>query len=160
MNLYHGSTQEVTHPVLSKCRKMTDFGQGFYTTTHFEQSEKWAVIKKNRQKTDRAIVSVFEVKDNLLNDEKYKIHHFEKATKKWLDFVVSNRRGIENEIFDMVMGPVANDTLYATILLYEQGILTAEATIQQLNAYLLFDQLSFHSQTAIAELKFVKSIIV
>jgi hypothetical protein len=37
-----------------------------------------------------------------------------------------------SEPYDMVMGPVANDSLYATLLLYEQGVLSVEATIAQL----------------------------
>lgn len=57
----------------------------------------------------------------------------------------------------MVMGPVANDKLYATLLLYEQGTLTAGATIEQLKTHALFDQLSFHSTEALKELRFLSS---
>ena len=54
------------------------------------------------------------------------------------------------------MGPVANDALYATILLYEQGVITSDAAIEQLKTHTLFDQLSFHSEKALENLKFEK----
>lgn len=39
MRLYHGSVVEVRKPNLHFCRKKTDFGKGFYTTTQKEQAE-------------------------------------------------------------------------------------------------------------------------
>jgi hypothetical protein len=83
---------------------------------------------------------------------------FTKADKVWLDFVYSNRKAIKSKQYDIVFGPVANDRLFATITLYEQGILTAEAAIEQLKSYLLFDQISFNSQKVIDFLKYNGSI--
>ena len=156
MKLYHGSIIGVEMPDLQKCRSLTDFGKGFYTTTNFEQAKQWAKIKQNRSKAENQIVSVFEFDERLLYSEYYKVRYFEKATKEWLEFVTKNRRGIKTEKYDLVMGPVANDALYATILLYEQKIITAETAIEQLKTHTLFDQLSFHSQKAIKKLKFIK----
>jgi len=154
MKLYHGSIVGVEKPDLQKCRLATDFGQGFYTTTSFEQAEKWAKIKQKRSKVKTANVTEFEFDEGLLYSANYKVRHFEKATKEWLEFVISNRRGINTETFDLVMGPVANDALFATILLYEQNVISADAAIEQLKAHSLFDQLSFHSEKALGNLKF------
>ena len=60
----------------------------------------------------------------------------------------------------MVMGPVANDRLYLTINMYENGELSEEAAIIQLKSYKLFDQLSFHKAYALRLLRFVESISV
>jgi hypothetical protein len=161
MKLYHGSTVGVETPDLHKCRPNTDFGQAFYTTTSFEQSAQWAKIKQHRINAARAVVSEFEIDDNILRTGEYKVRYFEKATKAWLEFVIHNRRGVDSkEKYDFIMGPVANDTLYATILLYEQGILTADAAIEQLKTHTLFDQLSLHTAKALANLKYVKTIIL
>lgn len=160
MKVYHGSTQQVKHPSLTKCRKATDFGRGFYTTTNLEQASKWAKLKMNRAQTEIAIVSIFEIPDNLIQDENFKTKHFNGATKEWLEFVANNRKNIETEEFDLIMGPVANDSLYATLSLYEQNILSAEAAIEQLKTHKLFNQLSFHSKKAIQELKFLETIIL
>ena len=109
---------------------------------------------------ERAVVSVFEIDDALLNNPSYNVLYFNGATAEWLDFVVGNRRGDVQHDFDLVMGPVANDKLYATIALYENGVLDASAAIEQLNSHQLFDQLSFHSAVACGLLRFVEAFEV
>jgi hypothetical protein len=160
MKLYHGSTVDVEKPDLQKCRPETDFGRAFYTTTNLEQAKQWAKIKQKRANADTAVISEFEFDEKLLYGNVYKVRHFEKATKEWLEFVKNNRRAINTEHYDFVMGPVANDSLYATILLYEQGVITADAAIEQLKTYTLFDQLSFHSERALKNLKFIKTNVL
>lgn len=158
MLLYHGSTMAVRKPIVSRGRGKTDFGKGFYTTTSREQAEKWAQIKRDRMGDEaHAIVSVFELDDAVLNNPAYHTRHFDGATSEWLDFVVGNRRGEVHHNFDLIMGPVANDKLYATITLYENGILDANAAIEQLNTHQLFDQLSFHTTKACKLLTFVET---
>lgn len=158
MLLYHGSTMAVRKPIVSRGRSKTDFGKGFYTTTSREQAEKWAKIKRDRMGDEaHAIVSVFELDDAVLNNPAYHTRHFDGATAEWLDFVVGNRRGEVHHNFDLIMGPVANDRLYATITLYENGILDANAAIEQLNTHQLFDQLSFHTTKACKLLTFVET---
>lgn len=158
MLLYHGSTMAVRKPIVSRGRCKTDFGKGFYTTTSREQAEKWAQIKRDRMGDEaHAIVSVFELDDAVLNNPAYHTRHFDGATAEWLDFVVGNRRGEVHHNFDLIMGPVANDKLYATITLYENGILDANAAIEQLNTHQLFDQLSFHTTKACKLLTFVET---
>lgn len=157
MKLYHGSTVTVKKPNILKGRKATDFGKGFYTTTKLEQAEKWAELKKNRIQSQKAIVSVYEVPDNIL-EMGFSVCRFDGATKEWLDFVVTNRKGQGSNSYDLTMGPVANDQLYATIRLYEQGVITADAAIEMLKTHTLFNQLSFHSARAAALLKYIESI--
>ena len=158
MLLYHGSTMAVRKPIVSRGRGKTDFGKGFYTTTSREQAEKWAQIKRDRMGDEaHSIVSVFELDDAVLNNPAYHTRHFDGATAEWLDFVVGNRRGEVHHNFDLIMGPVANDRLYATITLYENGILDANAAIEQLNTHQLFDQLSFHTTKACKLLTFVET---
>ncbi len=157
MKLYHGSTVTVKRPNVQKGRKATDFGRGFYTTTNLEQAKKWALLKKNREQSDRAVVSVYEVPDNIL-DREFTVHHFAGATKEWLEFVVNNRKGKTTEVYELVMGPVANDQLYATIRLYEQAVITADAAIEMLKTHKLFDQLSFHTERVASLLRFTEAI--
>ena len=148
----------VRKPIVNRGRGKTDFGKGFYTTTSREQAEKWAQIKRDRMGDEaHAIVSVFELDDAVLNNPAYHTRHFDGATAEWLDFVVGNRRGEVHHNFDLIMGPVANDKLYATITLYENGILDANAAIEQLNTHQLFDQLSFHTTKACKLLTFVET---
>ena len=93
MRLYHGSTMTVRKPVISRARSKTDFGKGFYTTTSREQAEKWAQIKKKREGDDaniRAIVSVFEFDEKLLNSARSGILP---APPPWLPQILSQPLG-------------------------------------------------------------------
>jgi hypothetical protein len=62
--------------------------------------------------------------------------------------------------YDMIYGPAANDRIYATIILFESGVLTAEATIAQLRVNEYFNQISFHTEKVIAELHYLNSSTV
>jgi hypothetical protein len=154
MKLYHGSTVIVKNPSLRQGRPNTDFGKGFYTTIDFEQAARWAQIRRKRAGGGNAVVSIYTVDDDLLKRTDIQIMRYNGATKEWLDFVVANRRFAPIHDYDIVLGPVANDNLYATISLYENGELSAEAAIIQLKTHVLYNQVSFHTQTAIANLRF------
>ena len=132
MKLYHGSTVTVKKPSLRQGRPNTDYGKGFYTTVDFDQAARWARIRRDRAGVGDAIVSVYEVDDNLLNDGALNIMEYNGATKEWLDFVVANRRFAPLHEYDIVLGPVANDNLYATISLYENGELSAEQMVNRI----------------------------
>ena len=158
MRLYHGSIVEVHKPSLRFGRERTDFGRGFYTTILAEQAERWANIKKDRAKADKAIVSVYEIADAVLDAPTLKIREFHGVDEAWLNFVVGCRkeRATKHD-FDLVFGPVANDNVFTTVNLYESGILDVVAAILQLRAYKTYDQLSFHTERVIKLLRFVES---
>jgi len=160
MKLYHGSTVSVKNPNLRQGRPNTDYGKGFYTTVDFDQAARWARIRRERAGGGNAIVSVYEVDDDLLQKKNFRIMEYNGATKEWLDFVVANRRYAPLHDYDIVLGPVANDNLYATISLYENGELSADAAVVQLKTHVLFNQVSFHTEKALSQLHFVESIMV
>ena len=157
MILFHGSTQIVEQPNLKYCRKNTDFGRGFYTTTSKEQAEQWCNILQKRMVDSQKIVSVYEFNECLLKDNSFIVRDFDGVSEEWLDFIFANRNGYKTTFFDIVLGPVANDSLYATLQVFEQGIITKEQAIERLKAYTLINQISFHSPKALKTLQFVES---
>ena len=158
MKLYHGSIIEVRKPSLRYGRERTDFGKGFYTTTLPEQAEHWAKIKKDRAKSTKGLVSVYEIEDSLLTLETLNVREFNGVDEEWLKFVVNNRKESPTKHnYDLVFGPVANDNVFTTVNLYENGLLDVQAAITQLRAYKTYDQISFHTERVIDALKFVGS---
>ena len=91
MRLFHGSTVTVKRPNIQKGRKATDFGKGFYTTTNFEQAKKWALLKKNREQSEKAIVSVYEVPDDILDL---------KSATKLFSVLLASKRPLITELAD------------------------------------------------------------
>lgn len=157
MIIYHGSTELVEAPEIRVSDTYLDFGTGFYTTTSYEQAERWARIKMRRLNKDIGYVSIYEF-DFDSAQLQTKINRFENADMTWLEFVVGNRRGEKpNEIVDMNIGPVADDNVYRSIRLFETGVLDAEETVKRLKTELLHDQWTFHTEKMLSFLKFIDS---
>ena len=159
IRLYHGSTVAVRKPSLRPGRPNADFGKGFYTTSNLEQAVRWAHIKQEREEAERAVVSIYEFDESLLENPDLIIRQFTGADEPWLYFATDCRKSRPHE-FDLVQGPVANDKVFTTVNLFESGVLSAEAAILQLKAYKTYDQLSFHTDRVIKTLNFVESIEV
>ena len=84
------------------------------------------------------------------------MRRFEAPTNEWLDFVAANRSGkYVGERYDLIFGPVANDSVYQTIGLYMSGFLSREATISELRVHKLYDQLVFATPRSFRYLKYV-----
>lgn len=159
IKLYHGSTVAVRKPSLRPGRPNADFGKGFHTTSVKEQAVRWAHIRQEREYAPRAVVSVYEFDESLLDNADWNIRCFTGADEPWLLFVTDCRKSRPHD-YDLVQGPVANDKVFTTVNLFESGVLSAEAAILQLKAYKTYDQLSFHTPRVIGTLKFVKSFEV
>ena len=152
MILYHGSNVEVREPHLLKIQRDLDFGKGFYTTSDPGQAVNWAKRTARIRGTGKPCVSVYDISDSKM--EKLKIRRFAAADQAWLDYVAMNRRG--NAAFeeaDLVIGPVANDQTFPTILLYLDGYISAETAIQNLLTQKLKDQYTFKTDRALALLR-------
>ena len=156
MKIYHGSIEKVKSPEIRESNRTLDYGQGFYTTTSYEQAEAWVRRRMNEKRTSRGYVCVYELDEAALESLKTLI--FEQPTEEWVDFVMKNRtqRGYVHE-FDIVYGPVANDRVYAAFALYEGGLINKQALIAELKAYKLVDQCLFHTEKALQALTFIEA---
>ncbi len=158
MKIYHGGFSEVLSPKILKPSRAMDFGNGFYTTTSFAQAKRWALIKRDRFHYEKAIVSAFEVGDEIFKTAELKSKVFHKADEEWLDFVMSNRQNIHFVYdYDVVMGAVANDNVYASLNLYEDGFLSKKELLDELMTWKYVDQICFHTEKSLNYLKFIKS---
>ncbi len=157
MILYHGSTDLVDKPEIRKSDVYLDFGVGFYTTTSFEQAERWARIKMRRKNVNSGYVAVYEI-DIEKAEKEFTIKRFDKADEEWLSFVVNNRKGnlIDSET-DMHIGPVADDNVYQSIRLFETGAYDAEYTVKKLKTEVLHDQWTLHSNEILKYLNFIEA---
>ena len=149
MQIYHGSDIAVPEPKILPSNRLLDFGIGFYTTSSLEQAQRWAKIVSERRKSKEQAISAYEF-DICRAEKELKIMRFDSPTSQWLAFVTACRSGKElNHGFDIVIGPVANDNVYAAIQLYETGLLTEAETIIRLKVEKIFDQILFHTDQAL-----------
>lgn len=157
MRLYHGSNLTVKNPnpAFSKRSRM-DFGRGFYTTTSEEQAVDFThLIYERRQSQGLKTVNVYELDIDIF--KKLKIMNHQGATEEGVDYVESNRRkrnGLKED-YDLVIGPVADDNIQQTFILYEQGVLSKSEALKRLRAEKLKDQFVFKTERSVEFLTFV-----
>ena len=160
MTIYHGSDQIIKSPELRSSARTLDFGSGFYTTTNKEQAETFAVKVYNRSiragETPKGrFISIYEADYEAMQNE-LDILRFESPNEEWFDFVIANRRSVwQGEKYDIIYGPVANDTIYRTLIAFETGELSKQETIARLKVRELFNQITFTSKRAISFLRFI-----
>ena len=157
MTLYHGSYITVESSNLNLSRKSLDFGAGFYTTENKNQAVAFSqkvMIRKGQKKQS---VSVYDF-DMDTAESVLDILRFHTPDRLWLNFVHQSRRGTyTGKSYDLVIGPVANDDVFATLIVYEQGLLNVEQTLEALKVKQLYNQFVFKTEKALSLLKYVNS---
>jgi hypothetical protein len=149
MIIYHGSDTPVENPKILISNRLLDFGEGFYTTSSLEQAQRWAKRVREIKKSKEQIVSIYEF-DADKAEKDLKIIKFDSPDHEWLHFISACRSGKETNLeYDIVMGPVANDNVYATVQLFETGLLSEAETIIRLKVEKIFDQILFHTKEAL-----------
>ena len=145
MEIYHGSTTIVANPEIRKAKYHKDFYFGFYCTEYIEQAQRWAT------RFGDGYVNVYEYLEN----PGLKILRFPELSEEWLDFIVACRSGVPHS-YDIVEGPMADDTIYN----YVQDFLDNRLTREQFWGLAKFKkpthQISFHTEAALATLRFVR----
>lgn len=144
--IYHDSYMKIEYPEIRKHRFTKDFSWGFYCTKIKAQAEKWA------SKFNTSIVNVYEVKNmNNLN-----IKEFKDYSDEWLDFVVSCRNGNVHD-YDVVIGPMADDTIYDYIEAYSHGQMNKQKFFDLMKFKYPTHQISFHTIKALDCINYIES---
>ena len=156
MKVYHGSLEIVEHPEIRKVTRTLDYGEGFYTTTSFQQAEAWVKRRMGENHALHGYVNIYEFDFSSIRKMNSLI--FAKPTDEWVDFVMANRtqKGYVHS-YDLVYGPVANDRVYAAFALYEGGVLDKQSLIRELKTYKLVDQYLFHTNESLQYLSFLEA---
>ena len=73
----------------------------------------------------------------------------------WLDYILRNRAGYADSHpeADVVIGPIANDTIYDTLSILTSGVLTRDQSLALLRIGPAFEQTVLKTEKAAAQLK-------
>ena len=157
IKVYHGSDMLIKEPKIIQPIRALDFGPGFYTTTNVNQAKSFSKKVKDRNGSSKGYVSVYILDIELLKTKK--ILFFDKPDKKWLDFISENRSGnYKGKAYDIIFGPVANDTIFKTFIAYQNGILSEKETLKRLKIRNLYNQLIFTNEKALKCLIFLNEL--
>ena len=94
-----------------------------------------------------------------INNRKINIKEFKEMTEEWLDFIVDCRRGIAHS-YDIVEGPMADDTIYNYIQNYIDGKISRAAFWELAKFNHPTHQISFHTVSALSTLRYVGNEVV
>ena len=143
MILYHTSDREIRNPDIHYGRKNADFGWGFYLTPDREFTYRWA--------RENAVVNVYELDENELN-----MHTFTRDIH-WFEYIFNNRRLRDSLVADVVIGPIANDTIFDTLGIMSSGFLKPEAAVRLLMIGPEYTQVVIKTEKALKQLRFIRS---
>jgi hypothetical protein len=150
MILYHGSKEIVRYPEIRIPKYNKDLYFGFYCTLYPEQAIRWATRFDG--------VGILN-KYDYAPDESLKIQHFPEMTEEWLDFIVACRLGKPHG-YDIVEGPMANDTIFNYVQNLVDGKISREAFWELAKFKKPTHQISFHTAHALTALTFLEGVEV
>lgn len=147
ITVYHGSNMEIPKPSLDYGRADTDFGSGFYVTDDYAMAEKWACRK------GVSVINKYQLDISELNGFEFDLD------ENWLNFVVSNRNSetpaFDTKGYDYLCGATADDKLFSTIEMYENGIISQDTAIEALNCMKVGKQICIKTQKGLENLHYI-----
>ena len=144
--VYHGSKDIVEFPEIRITKYNKDFYFGFYCTTLREQAKRWATRFNGKGILNEY---VYIPNDDLV------VKKFPEMSEEWLDFIVACRSG-KSHSYDVVEGPMADDTIFNYVQNFLDGKISREAFWDLAKFKKPTHQISFHTAKALASLLFVK----
>ncbi|WP_270512004.1 DUF3990 domain-containing protein [Holdemanella biformis] len=147
MQIYYGSNVIVNQPKIITDGFYKDFGYGFYCTNFEKQAKRWALTKKNKH-----VVNVYSYTEN----KNLNCLIFKEMSDEWLDFVVSSRQG-ERHDYDIVEGPMADDTIWNYVDDFARGLISRTAFWELVKFKYPTHQIVFCTEAALKCLEYDRS---
>lgn len=155
--LHHGSNVGIEKIDLSFSKRGKDFGKGFYLNANHAQAYDMAIRTCRFLGVGEPIVSSFEFDESIAIKNGIKIKTFNDYSEEWAEFVVMNRKNNTDmpvHPYDIVIGPIADDTVGVQIRRFMMGYISASTLIEELRfkgAHAV--QYYFGTQRAIEQLR-------
>ena len=133
--LYHGSNVVIEQIDLSRSKRGKDFGQGFYLNANPDQAKAMAIRTTRFLNEGYPTLSCFEFDEKEAVKEVLNIKIFLDYSVEWAEFVVMNRKNnseVPAHPYDIVIGPIADDTVGVQIRRYIMGYLSASSLVEEL----------------------------
>ena len=147
--LYHGSREAVELPEIRVQKFHKDFYWGFYCTEFKKQAIRWAT-----RFGKSGIVNVYSFDESA----ELSVKRFPEMSDEWLDFIAACRTGKPHN-YDVVEGPMADDTIFNYVQSFVDGEISREAFWALAKFKHPTHQISFHTAKALAALKFEGSYV-
>ena len=135
IRLYHGSNVAIEEIDLSRSKRGKDFGQGFYLNANPDQAMEMAARTTRFLNEGIPTLSCFEFDEAEATSCGLNIKVFTDYSQEWAEFVVMNRKNnsdIPAHPYDIVIGPIADDTVGVQIRRFIMGYMSVSALVDEL----------------------------
>ena len=135
IRLYHGSNVAIERIDLSRSKRGKDFGQGFYLNANPDQAMEMAARTTRFLNEGSPTLSCFEFDEDKAKKKGLNVKIFPCYSEEWAEFVVMNRKNnsdVPIHPYDIVIGPIADDTVGVQIRRFIMGYLSASALVEEL----------------------------
>lgn len=144
VSVYHTGFREIPSPDIHYGRSNADFGLGFYLSDSLEFARRWA----GERQGETTFVNRY-----TLHLQGLRVLRFTREAR-WFEYIRKNRAGYADMYgdYDVIIGPIANDTLYDTYGIITSGLLTTEEALTLLNLGNEYRQVVIKTAKAAAQL--------
>ena len=146
MKLYHTGTEAIPCPDIRRGRVNADFGQGFYMTPDEDFTWRWA-------RRD-AVVNMYE-----LDLSGLEVRRFTRSPE-WFEYIYHNRRARDTVNADVVIGPIANDTIFDSFGIISSGYLKTKDALGLLMIGPEYTQVAVKTEKAAGQLRWLGAKVV
>jgi len=153
ITLYHGSNVEIETINLDKCSPYKDFGKGFYLTDIKEQAKQMAVRRTRIAGEGKPTVTAYSFDERLLENSSLQVKLFDTPSKEWALFILANRKGLMQPVYDIVIGPIADDGVVFQLERYMHRLITLDTLVEELTYRKLNRQYFFGTELSISKLQ-------
>lgn len=153
ITLYHGSNVKIETICLDRCSPYKDFGKGFYLTDIEEQARQMAIRRTRIAGEGTPCITAYAFDERLLRDSSLQVKVFDAPCKEWALFILANRKGIAQESYDIVVGPIADDGVAFQLERYRRRMITLDTLVEELTYRKLNRQYFFGTKLAISKLQ-------
>lgn len=152
ITLYHTGFEKIEQPDIHIGRANADFGQGFYLSDNGDFSRRWA---RSRRGETTWLNTYTLALDGL------QVKRFERDAE-WFDYIFHNRSGYPDALseYDVIVGPIANDTIYDTWGISTSGLLSREQSLRLLMIGPVYRQTAIKTERAASRLRFISAQVI
>ncbi|MBP5366807.1 MAG: DUF3990 domain-containing protein [Bacteroidales bacterium] len=159
IELFHGSNVKIDEIDLSFGKRGKDFGRGFYLSDNKMQAQKMAELVTSREEYGEPTISTFLFDEGCIKNGALNVRIFENYSIEWAEFVVRNRTNNSKSSahdYDIVWGPIANDTVGVQIRRYILNYIDINRLIEELKYIRPTFQYFFGTEESLKYLKRVR----
>lgn len=145
LRLWHTGFAEIPLPDIRHGRRNADFGQGFYLSDDLDFSRRWAKERREMQTY---------INEYTLPLDGLRVKRLHRDAE-WFDYIFQNRAGKPDDLaeYDVITGPIANDTLYDTWGILTSGLVSREKALSVLSNGPAYRQVVIKTEKAAAQLQ-------